>query len=52
MRPNFIGALVSNTYNKVTQFGQKLAVTFIAKGAIKAPSNFCRWLRRYVPREP
>ncbi len=33
-------------YNKATQFGPKLVVTFIANGATNAPSNFGRWLRR------
>jgi len=34
--------------NKATQAGQKIAVTFFANGATKAPSNFCRWWRRYT----
>ncbi|WP_280638573.1 hypothetical protein [Shewanella carassii] len=37
-------------HNKASQFGQKLAVTFIAKAATKAPSSFCRCWRRYVIR--
>ncbi|WP_099036680.1 hypothetical protein [Lacimicrobium alkaliphilum] len=32
--------------NKATQTGQKLAVTFFANSATKAPSSFCRWWRR------